>query len=381
MSGYGFPANILVVDGSPNRHVAFRSILEGLGQQIVEVASGEDALRLLAEAEFAVVLLDVHMPGMSGHETAKRMRQIKRARHTPIIFLAALADEVQANEGYELGAVDYIFPAIVPATLRAKVKVFVDLFQIRAELAQSHALLEQRVRERTEELAQSTESLRIEVRERKRGEERLRILVSELTHRVKNLLAVLQSIIMRTLTETRSVVECREILIGRLHALAHAHELLTEAYWKGATMREIVEAEISGFSDRVVAAGPDVVLTGSAVQTFSLIVHELATNAAKYGALSNTGGAVRIDWDVTPDEPTRYLNFSWKELGGPSVAAPSSTGFGLTLISTMAGAYALQPIVEFPSEGLACRLRLPLDVVAAKTDAEFMLSGGAPAVT
>lgn len=359
------PADILIVDDLEEKHLAYRASLEELNQNIVTVTSGEEALRLLLERDFAVILLDVNMPGMGGHETAALIRQRRKSRHTPIIFITAFADDVQAAEGYALGAVDYILAPVVPEVLRAKVKVFVDLYQMRSELTRSHTLLEQRVEERTMELERTAEVLKIEVTERKRAEERLSVLVSELTHRVKNLLAVLQSITIRSLSDSRDVDEARRVLLGRLHALAHAHELLTEACWKGAGLSDIVDAEVAGFSDRVHAAGPDVFLTASAVQTFALVVHELATNAAKYGALLNAGGLIRIRWDIVEAGDERCLEFRWKETGGPPVVPATRKGFGMTLIGTMAGALTSEPCIDFARDGLACTLKVPLDVVAA----------------
>ena len=191
------------------------------------------------------------MPGMSGLETAASIRSRRRSRHTPIIFVTAFADNVQTAEGYALGAVDYILTPIVPEILRAKVKVFVELYRMRAELARSHALLERRVADRTAELEQTAQRLRAEVGERKQAEKRLVILVQELTHRVKNMLSVFQSIASRTLTGGRSLEQAHEVLMGRLQSLGHAHELLTEASWQGAELREVVKAEIAGFSERV----------------------------------------------------------------------------------------------------------------------------------
>ncbi len=250
----GKRAEILIVDDLPEKHLTYRVALEALDQNIVAVDSGEAALQLLLEREFAVILLDVNMPGMSGLETAALIRQRRKSRHTPIIFVTAFADDVQTVEGYTLGAVDYIQTPIVPEILRAKVGVFVELYRIRAELGRSHALLEQRVADRTAELERTAEQLRAEVHERKQAEERLTILVQELAHRVKNLLSVFQSITARTLTGGRSISDAREVLMGRLQSLGHAHELLTEASWHGAELREVVMAEIAGFSERV----PDV---------------------------------------------------------------------------------------------------------------------------
>lgn len=366
-------ADILIVDDLEEKHVAYRASLEELDQNVVTVTSGAEALRLLLERDFAVILLDVNMPDMCGHETAALIRKRKKSRHTPIIFITAFADDVQAAEGYALGAVDYILSPVVPEILRAKVKVFVDLYRMRGELARSHALLEKRVEERTAELERTAEILKVEVAERKRAEERLSLLVSELTHRVKNLLAVIQSIAVRTLNDSRDIGEARRILVGRLHALARAHELLTEACWKGADLGHIVNAEVSGFSDRVRASGPDLFLTASAVQTFALVVHELATNAAKYGALLSADGHIAIWWDVVERRGEPHLEFQWKERGGPPVVPATQKGFGLTLIGTMASAMGSEPIIDFVRDGLECRLEVPLSVIAAHPAEGFKL--------
>jgi two-component sensor histidine kinase/CheY-like chemotaxis protein len=356
-------ADILVVDDLAEKHLVYRVALESLGQNIVTVSSGEEALQLLLEREFAVILLDVNMPGMSGLETAAMVRQRKKSRHTPIIFVTAFADDVQTVQGYALGAVDYILTPIVPDILRAKVKVFVELFQMRDELAKSHALLEQRVADRTAELERSTERLRAEVHERKQAEERLTILVQELAHRVKNLLSVFQSITARTLTDSRAIDDAREILIGRLQSLGHAHELLTEACWNGADIADVVRAEISGFSERVRVSGPTVALSPSGVQTFALIVHELSTNAAKYGALSNADGEVLVEWALGGNDASAYMDFSWRERGGPSVSPASHVGFGLSLISAMGTNPTAEPIIDFAPAGFACQIRVPLDTI------------------
>lgn len=356
-------ADILIVDDLPEKHLTYRVALEALDQNIVAVTSGEEALQLLLEREFAVILLDVNMPGMSGLETAALIRQRRKSRHTPIIFVTAFADDVQTVEGYALGAVDYILTPIVPEILRAKVNVFVELFGMRAELARSHALLEARVADRTAELEQSAEHLRSEVHERKQAEERLTILVQELAHRVKNLLSVFQSITARTLTDGRSVLDAREVLIGRLQSLGHAHELLTEASWSGAELRDVVTAEIAGFSERVRVSGPKVELGPSGVQTFALIVHELCTNAAKYGALSNATGEVVVTWTLGGQGPGSYMDFSWRERGGPPVVAASHEGFGLSLITAMGSNPSSEPVIDFSPAGFACTIRVPLDTI------------------
>src|SRR3954470_14687522 len=135
-------ANILVVDDLPEKLLVFTSILEELGQNLVTVRSGSDALREVLAREFAVILLDVNMPDIDGLDTAKLIRQYKKSAHTPIIFITAYADEMQTAQGYSLGAVDYILSPVRPDVLRSKVKVFVDLYQMQQR---TRAIAEDRV--------------------------------------------------------------------------------------------------------------------------------------------------------------------------------------------------------------------------------------------
>jgi signal transduction histidine kinase/DNA-binding response OmpR family regulator len=141
-------ANILVVDDLPEKVLVYRAILEELEQNLIVARSGEEALREVLRHDFAVILLDVQMPTMSGMETAALIRGRKRSAHTPIIFLTAFADEVRAAEGYAQGAVDYITTPVVPAILRAKVRVFCDLYrmtqQVRRQAEERIALAEER---------------------------------------------------------------------------------------------------------------------------------------------------------------------------------------------------------------------------------------------
>jgi signal transduction histidine kinase/DNA-binding response OmpR family regulator len=127
--------NILVVDDLPDKRLAFREVLEDLDENLVLVGSGAEALRELLEREFAVIVLDVNMPDIDGIETAQLIRKHGRTSHTPIIFVTAYADEMQTERGYELGAVDYILTPVVPAILRSKVRVFVDLYRAQRRAA------------------------------------------------------------------------------------------------------------------------------------------------------------------------------------------------------------------------------------------------------
>lgn len=148
--------NILIVDDLPEKILVYRTILEELNVHLIIAHSGEEALRAVLQHDFAVILLDVRMPGMDGFETAAMIRRRKRSAHVPIIFLTAFADEVRAAEGYAQGAVDYITTPVIPAVLLAKVRVFADLHrmtqQVRKQAEERIALVEERTkREAAEE--------------------------------------------------------------------------------------------------------------------------------------------------------------------------------------------------------------------------------------
>jgi len=135
-------ANILVVDDLEEKHIVFRSILEELGQNIISARSGKEALAHVLEQEFAVILLDVNMPDIDGLETASLIRQYKKTAQTPIVFITAYVDDVQARRGYALGAVDYIPSPVMPEVLRSKVRVFVELFRMNRQVQQQAAARE-----------------------------------------------------------------------------------------------------------------------------------------------------------------------------------------------------------------------------------------------
>src|SRR5688500_1209580 len=127
--------NILMVDDSPDKLLAMESVLASLGQNLVKVSSGEEALRILLKRDFALILLDVNMPGMDGFETAQMIRKRRSMEHIPIIFVTALSTtDAEVFKGYQFGAVDYILTPIVPEILRTKVGVFVELWKQRREL-------------------------------------------------------------------------------------------------------------------------------------------------------------------------------------------------------------------------------------------------------
>src|SRR4051794_33244935 len=176
-------ANILVVDDLPEKLLVFSSILEELGQNLVTVRSGSDALREVLAREFAVILLDVNMPDIDGLETASLIRQYKRSSHTPIIFITAYADEMQTAKGYSLGAVDYILSPVRADILRSKVKVFVELFQLQQG---TKRMAEERIA-----LAQAEAARRVAEEANARKDE----FIAMLSHELRNPLAPIRAAI------------------------------------------------------------------------------------------------------------------------------------------------------------------------------------------
>jgi two-component system, chemotaxis family, CheB/CheR fusion protein len=190
------------------------------------------------------------------------------------------------------------------------------------------------------------------------AEEQQKVLAAELSHRVKNTLAVVSSIAERTLTDS----ETKENLIGRLHALGHTHAVLSESGWTEAGLRDLISAELSphGADDgSLQISGPPVMLKPQAALFITLALHELSTNAAKYGALSVPGGQVRVSWSITGERPPQ-LELDWREEGGPKVDGFGVPGFGTELIERgirfeLQGEARLETV----NGGLHCRIVIP----------------------
>lgn len=204
-----------------------------------------------------------------------------------------------------------------------------------------------------------------EVRERRRSERLRATLLGELNHRVKNTLATVQSIARQTLKSERDPASFAHAFQGRLRALAGTHDLLSDSEWKGATLRQVIEAELAPHgcleAGRCEVNGPNVTLQPRAALTLGLAFHELATNAAKHGALSASGGSVCVAWELTHRDDARRLIVTWRERNGPVVAAPARRGFGSRLIQ-QGVAHELRGDVDlsFHASGAECRFDLPL---------------------
>jgi PAS domain S-box-containing protein len=200
----------------------------------------------------------------------------------------------------------------------------------------------------------------IDITERKEAEERLKLLAREVDHRANNLLTVVQATV--ALTRAPDAQALKEILTGRISALAHAHQLLSQARWEGADLRQMVEEELRPFhmgeGGRVRLHGPTIALQPQAAQSVAMALHELATNAAKYGALSRPEGQVEVVWRGGAHEP---LTLVWTERGGPRVSQPARRGLGMTVVERAVGG-ALQGSARFDwrPEGLVCELTIKL---------------------
>ncbi len=217
-----------------------------------------------------------------------------------------------------------------------------------------------------------------DITERKEAEQRQRLLMNELTHRSQNLLAVVQAIAIRTLSGTRPAAEERKVLSQRILALGRSQRALMSGGFQGARVAEIVRLECEGFSDRITAAGSGIMMNRKVAQTFALAVHELATNATKYGALSVPEGHVDVSWTTEGEGTGARFKFEWRELGGPPVAPPSRQGFG-TLLLTKAGAqdFGCSPQVSYAPEGLVYAIDVPASVIS-DGDPDEISSPGLP---
>lgn len=192
--------------------------------------------------------------------------------------------------------------------------------------------------------------------------ERQKLMIDELNHRVKNTLATVQSIAMQT---ARSHVDPATFAKGfqaRLMALSHTHDLLTRSHWEGADLSDILEHETEAHgANRVIQNGPSLALDPAAALSLGMIFHELATNAAKYGALSLGEGRVFVDWSIS-NQQDRQLHLTWREMGGPLVVEPERKGFGSRLIErNVRHDLAGEAKLSYPTNGFQAEISIPLD--------------------
>jgi two-component sensor histidine kinase/DNA-binding response OmpR family regulator len=475
--------NILLVDDQPSKLLTYEVILRELGDNLIKASSGKEALEQLLRNEIAVVLMDVCMPELDGFELASMIREHPRFQKIAMIFISAIhLAEIDHLRGYEMGAVDYVPVPVVPEVLRAKVRVFTDLYRKSRQLERLNAELEQRVMERTAALEASTNRLleseqrrslalaagsmgawdwdlitgtmtwdegqhaiygvtpghfavtpenikvlvwpedweplqrgmqamlthgtphqaefrvrrpngdvrwcastaaastnaagavvrisgvTMDITERKEAEERQALLAREVDHRAKNAMAIVQSIVR--LTKATTTAEYAAIIEGRIKALSRAHALLSSSRWQGANLDRLIDEELAPYrtshAERVDAGGPRVLLEPTMAQTLALSLHELATNAAKYGAFSSAAGKLSVRWELRGET----LLIHWQETDGPETRKPVKTGFGTQIITgSIERQLGGEAKFEWLPAGLSCTLTIPFGERLARADA------------
>jgi PAS domain S-box-containing protein len=206
----------------------------------------------------------------------------------------------------------------------------------------------------------STICVTIDVSDRRRAEDHQRLLINELNHRVKNMLAIVQGIAHQSFKGRQVPEAARRAFEGRLGALSAAHNILTGSNWEAASIHQIVEDSLAPhrtLPDRFVVEGPDLSLPPKTAVSLALAVHELATNAGKYGALSEAAGRVEIRWRAEEGR----LRLVWREHGGPPVSPPARRGFGTRMIErALAAELAGKVVIDFRGDGVVCTIDAPL---------------------
>ena len=479
------PIRFLIVDDIAENILALDALLRRDGLVLDHAHSATEALELMLVHDYALALLDVHMPGIDGYELAELMRSTERTRGVPIIFVtAAERDEGRRFRGYEAGAVDYIVKPIDPVVLKSKAEVFFRIGQQARDLQRQHDEMVRIAHDRDRAASllrahadnsplafvtldqdlvirdwskgaermfgrtaadllgqpaadtgwlspegaaalagwlspgdsaprhsaelplghadrgaipceiygsilsgkrQRTLSLQIlDITERKRAEEVRSLLVGELNHRIKNTLANVQAIARQGLRRSRDLAEFEKSFVGRLQALSRAHSILSDSTWSSAPLDQLIDDQIrmgTLDADRLRRSGPPVELTPDTMLRMALTLHELATNAAKYGALSMPQGLVHLEWRLEG----RGIRLTWRETGGPAVTPPDHSGFGSDLIAAVAGGEDGAVVPDWRPQGVVWTIRLsegvrPLEAAAPAPDAAPCAAAGPAAI-
>lgn len=345
------PVPLLLVDDLDENLLSLEALLRRDELRLLKARSGDQALELLLKHDIALALVDVQMPGLNGFELAELMRGNERTRRVPIIFVTAgTADSQRRFRGYEAGAVDFIQKPIEPDILRSKVDVFFQLYRQRQQLAEQRDALEIQAEALTEAARHKD------------------ILLQEINHRIKNLFSLAAGLISLSARPAKSVGELETDLRARMQALARAHELTLPELGRGrngeqtattviALLKAILAPHEHEKASRIAIKGSDAPLAGNALTSLALLLHELTTNAAKYGALSIPTGHLTIDISAVDE----LLEMAWQEQGPPAATeAVHREGFGTTLEKA-----ALQGLNgtlsrEWRSNGLFLSLKMPL---------------------
>ncbi|MDB5617293.1 MAG: hypothetical protein JWQ24_1531 [Tardiphaga sp.] len=367
-------ANILIVDDEPKNLTVLETVLESPRYRLIRAESADTALLALLRYDFAVLILDVQMPGITGFELAQMIKERKKTSEVPIIFLTAYYNEDQhVIEGYHSGAVDYLLKPINPSILRSKVSVLVELFVKQRQLEEANRALSTEVAERRlvqMRLSELNDTLEQRVLDRteahKRAEEQVRLLMAEVNHRSKNLLSVVTAIAQQT-----AATSPQEFVIkfsSRVQALAVSHDLLVKSQWRSIDVSDLICGQLAHFDDlvgkRILFDGPRLHLSSAAAQSMGMVVHELATNTVKYGALSCEKGRIEIVWETDDTRAEPIFSISWTEVDGPPICAPSHRGFGTTVVTKMVEmGLDGETVLDYRSTGLIWRFSCPLNNV------------------
>ena len=371
MDGGKGAVNILIVDDEPKNLTVLETVLDSPRYRVIRAESADKALLALLRHNFAVLILDVQMPGVTGFELAQMIKQRKKTSEVPIIFLTAYYNEDQhVIEGYDSGAVDYLLKPINPAILRSKVSVLAELFLKQRQLEDANRALSAEVTERRlvqQQLSELNETLEQRVLDRteahKQAEQQIRLLMNEVNHRSKNLLSVVTAIAQQTAAS--SPQEFLKKFSSRVQALAVNHDLLVKSQWRSIDASELIRGQVAHFGDlvgkRIRLEGPPIRFSSAAAQSIGMAIHELSTNTVKYGALSGEEGRIEIVWEIGVNKAVPVFSICWGEQGGPPIVVPTHRGFGTTVITKMVemgldGKTAL----EYSSTGLIWKLSCPL---------------------
>lgn len=349
------PVPLLLVDDLEENLLSLEALLRRDDVLLLKARSGDEALELLLEHDVALALVDVQMPGLSGYELAELMRGSERTRRVPIIFVTAgTADGARRFRGYEAGAVDFIQKPIEADILRSKVGVFVELYLQRQLLSSQR-----------DELASHSAALE----EAARGKD---ILLREINHRIKNLFSLTAGLITVSARAAADKSELETDLRSRLGALARAHELTLPDLSKSSSadvtsttvtklLDAILEPHRQPGGSQIIVAGDDAALSGGALTSLALLMHELATNAVKYGALASPDGRLQIDLS----REGQYLHLVWAEqVASPLAPETGREGFGTTLEKAALQGIDGQLSREWTVNGLRLRLVVPVDRLA-----------------
>jgi PAS domain S-box-containing protein len=203
-----------------------------------------------------------------------------------------------------------------------------------------------------------------DITRRKQAEERQDLLIAELDHRVKNVLARVTVVAKHTRQSNRTMDEFLKALDGRIQAMATAHALLSQSRWCGVGLTDLIRRQLAPYTTgaNTAMSGPDVMLTAAQTQAVAMVIHELVTNAAKYGALSRPDGSVSVNWDRTGADVAAMLTITWRELGGPPIVAPVRSGYGSSLIRGLIPyEHGGTVDLKFPADGACCKIAIPFE--------------------